>query len=425
MQGTAEHECVAECLVSGFDPASYLGRQFVFLPERVEMWIEQLPAEDHFKIIHTVTIDDEAIDRMEAYVGFVRDLVSKTGGVLLVERRVPIDHITGEPGAGGTTDVAILTDHEVVVVDYKSGQERIDAYEVIKPAGVNIITGEQEAAVLGPNLQLAHYASGTLRDYGWMIPSATRARLVIVQPRLNHISEYALSVDALNQRIEWIKQKAEETRCNPVFVPTNENCHFCPARFDCEPREKACLEIALEGFTPGDCQSLIDAKPRQIDGQWLGVLHDKMPMLKQFMKDVHIKLYTELAAGRPVVNSEGEPLKLVEGRGGHRYWVAEQRVKEVLISYGLKEQEMFNIELRSPSQLEALTKGKRQGSGLPMLPPRIKKPEWNALAMLIDKPKGKPVIAKVSDDRPAITPSLEGFTDLSTLVEDEFEDQDD
>lgn len=425
MQGTCEHEIAAECLIHGYDPEDYFGRLFVFLPDREEMWIEQLPADRHSQIVHTVTVDDEAIDRVKTYVGFVRQMVELTGGVLLVERRVPIDHITGEPGAGGTTDATILTDFEVITIDYKSGQERIEAWEVIKPAGVNIITGDAEPEVRGPNLQLLHYASGTLRDHGWMVPNVKAIRLIIVQPRLDAISEYALTIDELNKRAEWVKAKAEETRTNPKFVASESNCHFCPARFDCEAREKACLEIALEGFVPGDCQSLINAKPRQIDGQWLGVLHDKVPMLKQFIKDIHIKVFMELSAGHPVINSEGEALKLVEGRGGHRKWVSEQEVKSMLISLGLKEQEIFNIELRSPSQLEALTKSKRQGNGLPMIPPRIKKPEWNALALYIDKPKGKPAIAKVSDDRPAITPSLEGFTDLSTLVEDEFEDQDD
>lgn len=421
-QGTVEHEAAAECLINDLDPNVYLGREFVFLDEREEMWVEALPAARHSEIRHRIVLDEDAIDRIDTYVRYVRELVERVGGVLLVEKRVRIDHITGEPGAGGTTDVAILTPTIVYIIDYKSGQERIDAYEVLKPAGVNVITGAQEPEVRGPNLQLAHYASGTLRDNGWMVPDATHIVLIIVQPRLNAISEFSLTVEALHQRIDWIRSKANETRDNPQFVPSESNCHFCPARFTCEVREKACLEIALDGFTPGDCRSLVEAKPRRIDSEWLGAMYDKMGMLKQFIKDIHVRVYTELAAGRPVINSQGEALKLVEGRAGHRFFTDEQRAKESLVLFGLQEREIFNIELRSPSQLEKLTKSKRQGKGLPMLPPRLRKDQWAALTLLVSQPPGRPAIAMASDDRPAITPALDGFTDFSTLVDDDLED---
>lgn len=419
MQGTAEHECAAECLIDGIDPSQYLGRVFVFLPDREEMWLEALPAERHSQIEYRVVLDDEAIDRVEAYVFFVRDLHARLGGVLIVERRVPIDHLTGEEGAGGTTDATIITAIEVIVIDYKSGQERIDAYEVIAPARYNVITEQHEPEVLGPNLQLAHYASGSLRLFGWMSPDIKSVRLIIVQPRLHAISEHAMPLDEFNQHCERIRLKWRETYDNPQFVPSESNCHFCAARFDCEPREKAALEIALDGFTPGDCKSLTEAKPKVIDPRWLGALYDKVGMLKQFIKDVHVKVYTELAAGRAVVNSEGEALKLVEGRAGHRFFKNEDAAKLTLMSFGLAEREVVKTELRSPSQLEALTKGKRQGKGLPMMPPRLRKDQWAAVSMLIDQPPGKPSIAKASDERPAITPVLDGFTDFSTLVEDD------
>lgn len=419
MQGTAEHEASAECLIHGYSPNDYLGRSFVFLPNREEMWLEQLPVERRSEIVHTIIFDDEALDRVNAYVGYVRDLVNVTGGVLLVEQRVPIDHITGEVDAGGTSDAIVMTAEEVIVCDYKSGQGRVEAHRVLKPAGIDIITGCATPAVLGPNLQLAKYASGVLRKYGWMVPDAKRVRLVIVQPRLNAIDEYSLSVQDLNATIAWISQKAEETRNNPQFNPTVDNCQFCPGKVDCQPREKAALEIALEGFTQGDCQSLIAAKPRQIEGQWLGVLFDKLDMLDAFIKDVRTRVFHELAAGHPVVNSEGEPLKLVEGRGGHRQWSMEQMAKELLIRMGLREDQVFDISLRSPADIEKLTKAKRQGKGLPMLPPVIKGEQWSALSTLIQKPPGKPAIAKASDERPAITPKLDGFIDLSTVEDDQ------
>ena len=60
-----------------------------------------------------------------------------------------------------------------------------------------------------------------------------------------------------------------------------------------------------------------------------------------------------------------------------------------------------------------------QMEGLPMLPPVIKGEQWSALSTLIQKPPGKPAIAKASDERPAITPKLDGFIDLSTVEDDQ------
>lgn len=423
MQGTAEHECAAECLIDGHDPVQYLGRVFVFLPDREEMWLEALPADRHAQIVYRVLLDAEAIERVEAYVGFCRTLYQTLGGVLLVEKRVPIDHLTYEEGAGGTTDCTLITENELIVIDYKSGQERVDAFEVLKPAGFNVITGTEEPEVRGPNVQLLHYASGSLREYGWMAPKINAVRLIIVQPRLPHpISEFALPLAEFLEHCDRIRLKWRETYDDPKFVPSESNCHFCPARFDCSAREKAALEVALEGFVPGDCDSLAQAKVREIDPRWLGTIYDKLGMLKQFIKDYHIKVYTELAAGRPVIDSTGEPLKLVEGRGGNRFFVNEEMAKQCLLSFGLSENEVTKTELRSPSQLEELTKGKRQGKGLPMIPPRLRKDQWAAVQMLIDKPPGKPAIARASDERPAIRPVLDGFTDFSTLVKDDLDD---
>lgn len=177
-KGTAEHQAAGECLESGTDPWTYLGRVMVFLNAREEMWIEQLPADRQSQIEHRVELDEEAIERIERYVNFVRDLVRLTGGVLLVEKRVRIGFITGEgywdlnglevapgtPGAvwmpaGGTADAIILTEHELIVVDYKSGQGRVEAYEVVRPESIDLITGEVLPAILQPNKQLAMYAA--------------------------------------------------------------------------------------------------------------------------------------------------------------------------------------------------------------------------------------------------------------------------
>lgn len=75
---------------------------------------------------HVVTAD--MAEHVQTYIDHVRDLVDSTGGTLLIEERLPIDNITGEADAYGTSDVVILTDEEIIVVDLKYGLgEKVDA----------------------------------------------------------------------------------------------------------------------------------------------------------------------------------------------------------------------------------------------------------------------------------------------------------
>ena len=46
----------------------------------------------------------DMLEQVSKYVTLVRDLVASTNGVLYVEQRVPIDHLTDELGATGTAD---------------------------------------------------------------------------------------------------------------------------------------------------------------------------------------------------------------------------------------------------------------------------------------------------------------------------------
>lgn len=410
-QGTAEHQVGSECLESGGDPWDYLGRTYCFLPNRREAWAETVV--NPFEVMHRVELDDEAIKRVEVYVNFVRDLVNTTGGILLVERRVSIEFITGEPGAGGTADAIILCpDGVMIIVDYKSGQNRITAWEMIQPESVDMITGEVKPMIFEPNSQMAMYAAGALHDYGWM-GEFRAVQMIIVQPRLNAISEHSLSVQELDAFIEVLRQAANETRTNPQFRPSADTCQWCKARSTCKARESLVLNTTLEGFT-GSVESLIAAKPKAVDPQWLGAAYDKLEMIQQWCKDVHAAVYQALVAGQPVINSQGVALKLVEGRAGNRYWKDEQAVAAALTSMGVPEDKAFKKSVVSPADVEKLSKDKRGNAkkGIAPVPAVLAPTQWDALQSLIAQDPGKPSISLATDPKPAIQPKTDGFVSL-------------
>ena len=431
--GTAEHEAVAECLEHGYAPDDYLGRTFVFLSEREEMWLEDLPAHRHGEIKHRVVLDDDAIDRMDAYVRFVRDLVASTGGTLLVENRVPIKHITGEsywsldgqevpvgtPGAvevpaGGTSDAIILAGDEFISVDYKSGQVRVDAYDTIKPEGVNIITGEVEPPVLSPNKQLAMYASGGLLKYGHL-GNFKRVRFIIVQPRLGAVSEYACTVEELEAHIATLRAAAIEVHTNPQFRPSFDTCSFCKGRNGCKARDSHVASMVLDGFVSGDLASLQDAKPRVVLGNELGHFYTKLEEIQQWCSDIHRRVYAELAAGRPVIRPDGVAYKLVEGRAGNRKFVSPEMAEFVLKTIiGLGDDKAYKRTPISVADLEELAKVRRARKGQPATVPTVPAELWEFVQQhYIVQAPGKPVISLATDPKPAIDPSTQGFFDSS------------
>lgn len=433
--GTAEHEAAAECLQHSRDPWLYLGREFVFLSEREEMWLSDLPAARHAEIKHRVVLDDEAIERIEAYVNFVNEVVQTSGGILLVENRVPVQHITGEsywkldgkevdegtPGAvltpaGGTADVIVIAGDEIIIIDYKSGQVRITAYDVIQPEGVDLISGDPTPALLAPNDQMAMYASGGIELYGWMA-DIKRVRMVIVQPRLGAVSEFVLSLDELNKHIDTLRAAATETRENPTFR-AGDWCGFCKARVTCTARDEYVLSTVLDGFKPGDLVSLQQAPTVTVKANYVGLLYARTEEIKAWCGDIHRRVFADLAAGRPVINPDGVAYKLVEGRAGNRKWTDPTAVETYLRdTIRLPKEVAYNWEIISPADAEKLAKAKKARGGKPEVIPAIGKTQWSRLQELMAQEPGKPVISLASDPKPAIQPSVDGFSDSTNLFE--------
>jgi hypothetical protein len=393
----------ADCLTNGFDPQVFLDRTVAFYAEidspteEREAYIEAINQATVI-VNHTVTLDTNAIDRINAYVSYVRDRVAVTGGTLFVEQKLPIDHITGEPDATGTGDTCIFASEEGEIIDYKSGSGRVNAYSVITQAIIDMFTGEiTTPAVVTPNGQLAMYAHGMLRKYDLM-GDIKRVRLVIVQPRINHVSEFVMSVDDLNTYIDSIAAAALETRLPGArFNPTSDNCFFCAGRFDCAPRQQLVLSKAIAAFPDLD-----DAQPRPVTDDELGSLHSLLPLVRKWADDVEGRILEALDNGKPVVTADGTRLKLVTGRKGNKAWSDEVALAALIEEMRLRSV-MYVDKLITPTQAEKLAGGrKRRNSTEPAAAPAAIGPvKWTRLAALITQPEGKAEIALETDPRPA------------------------
>ena len=413
--GTAAHLVASEALTHGHPAQHYHDMSVVFTTTADGKRHEEFgdPAGVVKGIDHVVHVDDAIVDCAHAYVEFVRDMAKTSGAEMLIEQRVGIGHITGEKDAGGTADTILLTDDEITVIDLKGGMGKVLAYETLAIARKDPITGINMPAVYEPNKQLAMYAGGALNEHRLM-RDFKRVTMIIVQPRLNHVSQYTMPVDDLDVFLQGLSKAAERTRTDPVFAPSFEACHFCKAKGRCGAQTDAVLSAVLDGFDDVD-----NATVKAPSINKLGSLYSAVPMIKDWCSVVEDRVYDELSQGHPVMRNDGLAYKLVTGRQGNREWTDSDEAETALKKMRLKPDQMYVSKVIGPSTAEKFTKKPKVKAGEVAAKPLLGKTQWSRLLTLITQKEGSPTIALETDPRPAVAPATTGFEDVA---EDLFND---
>lgn len=290
----------------------------------------------------------------------------------------------------------------LIGIDAKFGTKKVRAYDIIEPESYHPFTGEVIPPKMRMNLQLAMYLLGTYRKYEFE-GRFTRAKGIIVQPFLNHVSEYECSIDELLELGEWIKARAEATRKNPEFKPSDENCFFCKARFDCHARNYKMLATAVDGFEDEGVPDARTAKPKPVTMPKLGEAWALIPMLRRWCDETEKRVLDELHAGNRVLGPDGKPLKLVEGQKGDRCWDNPQEVEQMMLKMRLKEDAIYKPrQLITPAAAEKLAPKEKRRRGVEPAPSVIGPTQWTRLKERIVQPSGKAVVAMSNDPRPEL-----------------------
>lgn len=406
-RGTCGHQIGEELLKARLagqplDPGVYLGRVMGFPRDsRNEDWLDKLPKGTGIEFEYAA--EQELVEAAAAYANLIWDRKEALGGELFVEQRVPIDHITGEEGASGSSDAVIVAGDLVEVYDLKCGRGKVYAYDIIESEVYDPMTGEQAPPRYRMNTQGAMYVLGTLRKYG-LETKVERVKFVIVQPFVSpSISEYECSIDELLELGRWLSQKAEETRSNPQFVPGPKQCFFCRARFDCAARNAENLKAAVDGFDDVDSAESFAAAPmKPLFVPNLGQLWGKVSMIRAWCDDIETKLLDELDKGTQIVGADGEPMKLVEGRRPPKEWTDDGLAESLMTRFRLGDA-MWNKKLISPTQAAKLAPPEKKRKDAPEVETPIGPTQWKRLAALVTQRNGKPVPALGSDPRPALS----------------------
>lgn len=368
----------------------------------------------------TPTVTDAYPQEMHDYIkGYVDDILEvvenyKRAGALsvqlFVEQALPLESITGEKDAFGTSDVVILAEfkehHVLDVRDLKYGM------------------GVKVSAIDNPQCNI--YAAAALVKFGALIKKPIeRITIAIHQPRVSETpSEWEISAFTLKKWIdEAVTPKAQvalhlvkQARPSEVRMhlnPSEDACRFCRAAATCPALANKVHETVM-----GDFQDITDATAAPVTPQTtvlseedyhklLPLFMTRAPMIENWCTAVRAKVESELMAGRPVEN-----FKLVEGRRGHRKWTEAEKVRGYLSLAAVEPKRyLTEPELKTPAALEK-DLGKKKG-------PEADKAVWSALQAMIEQPDGKPSVAPESDERPVWVPkaSVDDFEshDVSDL----------
>lgn len=314
-EGTAAHELAAMAITANIPARAYIGRVITVTDGGVSESFE---------------VDEEMADYVQE--GYI-DHILAVPGDLYVEQKLSIEHITGEAGAVGTSDAVILSGDELIIADLKYG------------AGVEVSAYENE--------QLMIYALAALEEFG-MVFMPTHVRMMIFQPRRQHISEWQITVEVLLEFAEKAKLAAtawlDSQDGEPVYSPDTEVCRWCARKANCPGLMRMVTETTLCDFDDLTQESL-PAPSYDTHGASLGLLKQKTELVSMWVRAVNDAVYKALLNGEEV-----DGWKMVAGKEGNRQWANKKTAEDVMKSMRLKLPDMYTMNIISPTGAEKLLK---------------------------------------------------------------------
>lgn len=388
--GTAAHEIAERALTTGNDAEWWLDEELVVEGESIK-------------------VDMAMCDIVNTFVSYVRTFLDvEAGDVILAEQGVPLDHMTGEQGAEGTSDVIGFRKrpdgrYTIVVVDLKTG------------AGVPVFAKDDSGKING---QMGMYAGGALRKFDDFYDIAD-AQLVIIQPPLHIVDDVTISVEQLRAFMDEVSIAAGRTQIGSAeLVPGEKQCKFCRAKSTCPALRDNVLAIvtATNGASASTAASFaaIDTNPGALpkllaaeiavadDGELLAAQMRATALVETWLKGVRAEVERRLFEGQKVPG-----YKVVQGKKGNRAWADPDEALALMKKMtGIKIDDVAPRAIVTPPAAEKLFKGKDK--------------QWAKIAPLIAPQKeGGPSVAPESDPRPEyqVVSTAESFAAVTAVEE--------
>lgn len=309
------------------------------------------------EIMANPLFSEEMLDMVPVYVDFCEEeykAIKSKSPIAVMEIEQKLDLTAFVPESFGTADAIIIGDGTLRVIDLKYGK------------GVPVYAEW--------NRQLMLYSLGALQKYDTMYDIST-VEMTIVQPRLNNISTWSISVEELS---EWANTelipKAKLAFEGQGELAAGDWCRFCGVKNRCRKLYEQQVEIAKYDFKD----------PGLLSDEEIADVLKRAPKLIEWANSVQ-----SYALESALNNGKQWPgFKLVEGIS-RRKWLDEDKVVEAIFSSmpEATEDDVFDMKLKTITQLEKIFG---------------KKVVAEKLSDVIVKPQGKPTLVSVEDKRPAL-----------------------
>lgn len=319
------------------------------------MWTDEFMAELDKVMAHEL-FNDEMLDVIPIYTDYCRDqyneaLQNSIFSVMEIEQKLDLTEYI--PESFGTADCVIISDGVMEVIDLKYGK------------GVPVYADY--------NPQLMLYGLGALNKYDFMYEIES-VKLTVVQPRLNNISSFLISVEELRTWAnDVLKPQAELAFSGEGELNAGEWCKFCAVKNKCRALYEKQIELAKYEFK----------EPKLLSDEEIADILGRIPQLVEWANSV-----SEYAKDEAVNHGKAWPgFKLVEGRSIRKWSDEDSAAKAILSIPGVSEDQVYNTKLKGISDIEKLV-GKKLFA--------------EKLSEVVVKPQGAPTLVPESDKRPAM-----------------------
>ena len=296
-------------------------------------------------------------DEMERYTDEYLDYLKvtalnlNTAPYVAIEQKLDLGNWI--PEGFGTADCVMVYGNTVHVFDFKYGK------------GVQV-DAEQ-------NPQMLLYALGAYAAYKMLYP-IEQICMTIVQPRIDHVSEWTCTLEELLSFGEKVKERAAlAIEGKGEYHPDEKACRFCRAKAQCRARSDFNVKKA---FNIGEMPPLISAEEA---GKRLLELQD----IVKYQKDLQEWALSECLAGKDVPG-----WKAVEGRSVRDWSDMDAAFDKLIKSEMTMEEMLYEKKPLTLAQVEKLIG---------------KKDFQDTVGEFVAKKSGKPTLVKESDKREAIT----------------------
>lgn len=349
-EGTAAHSLAERCLTYNKPAVFFLG--------------ESITGGSN-----VFTVDEDMASAVQVYVDYCNNLPAT---IRLLEKRVNFNRWV--PDGFGTSDFIAIEK------DIKNKRQVIHVVDLKYGKGVMVDALNNSQAML--------YGLGVIQTLGFIygFDQNDLVNCTIVQPRLDHISEFSITVGDL---LRWadkvvVPAVADALGDSPTYTPGDEQCRWCKAKPTCKALADENLKTVFQDFGIIPTEDLKETHEKtELTLEEVGVILKKLQMMYDWGKSVEAYAFDQINHGEHIPG-----YKLVQGKKGNRKWISDDATQSELIDLGLEKDEILVSKIKTPPVIEKLLKAMKIDSS------------W--IKKLWDQPEGKPTIAPESDKRKSI-----------------------